>query len=162
MPGFGWAFYGVNAMVDKITITYIGPKSEKKDTITGSRIVFPRHKPVDVESDKAYTLLGFPTVFIEHKDLDAHLEGVQAQEELQQAVVENLEKLAAEQAAANDVTVDVNGEVIDLSKLTSVKLKTLVESLDLDLKQGAQEKVGEFALRVRDAINDMPPAPRPE
>jgi hypothetical protein len=141
-------------MVDKITITYIGPKSEKKDTITGSRIVFPRYKPVDVESDKAYTLLGFPTVFIEHKDLEEHLGSVQAQGKLSQAEAERLAQLAAEEAAANDMTVTVGEEVIDLSKLTSVKLKTLVESLDLDLKQGAQEKVAEFALRVRDAIRN--------
>lgn len=145
-------------MADKIIITYIGPKSEKKDTITGSRIVFPRHKPVEVDSDVAYRLLGFPTVFIEHKNLDEHLGGVQAQEEARQAEKERLAKLAADEAAANNMTVEINGTPTDLSKLTSVKLKTLIESLDLDLTQGAQEKVGEFALRVRDAIRNTVPA----
>jgi|SRR5471030_142331 len=139
-------------MADKVTITYIGPKAEKKDTITGSRIVFPRHKAVDVDSAVAYTLLGFPTVFIEHKDLKAHLNDVLAKEEASAAEAETLAQLAAVEAAANDMTVEIDGVVTDLSKLNSVKLKTLVESLDLKIEQGPQEPLADFAKRIRDAI----------
>lgn len=58
-------------MPNKIAVVYIGPKEKKRDTITGSRLVFPRHKPVDVESAIAHQLLDFPTVFIRHDELES-------------------------------------------------------------------------------------------
>lgn len=36
-------------MSEKIAVVYIGPKPVKKDTITGSRTLFPRLEPVHVE-----------------------------------------------------------------------------------------------------------------
>ena len=33
-------------MSDKIAVVYIGDKPSKKDTVTGSRLVFPRHTAV--------------------------------------------------------------------------------------------------------------------
>ena len=61
-------------MSDKIAVVYIGDKPSKKDTVTGSRLVFPRHTAVDVESHIAMQLLEFPTVWIRHEALAGELE----------------------------------------------------------------------------------------
>lgn len=60
-------------MTHKIAVVYIGPKPKKKDTVAGSRLVFPRHKPVLVEQDLAYQLLDFPSVWITEEELEDHL-----------------------------------------------------------------------------------------
>ncbi|EOY1038784.1 hypothetical protein ACT7PM_005581, partial [Escherichia coli] len=41
-------------MSEKIAVVYIGPKPVKKDTITGSRTLFPRLEPVHVDSAMAW------------------------------------------------------------------------------------------------------------
>ena len=61
-------------MSDKIAVVYIGDKPSKKDTVTGSRLVFPRHTAVDVESHIAMQLLEFPSVWIRHEALAGELE----------------------------------------------------------------------------------------
>ncbi|MFJ5507881.1 hypothetical protein [Pectobacterium jejuense] len=53
----------------------------------------------------------------------------------------------------NSWVVKVGNDDVDLAKLTSVQLATLVEAEDLaDLRQGAQEKADDFRARVREAI----------
>lgn len=136
-------------MSDKIAVVYIGDKPSKKDTVTGSRLVFPRHEAVDVESHIAMQLLAFPTVWIRHDALAGALE---RQETIAKAEAEEQERLAAEAARLAEEQSMVVGTV-DLAKLTSAQLATLVEGEDLGIeKQGAKENVGEFRVRVRDAM----------
>lgn len=136
-------------MSDKIAVVYIGDKPSKKDTVTGSRLVFPRHTAVDVESHIAMQLLEFPTVWILHEALAGELE---RQETTAQAAAKEKELLAAEQARLAEEQSMVVGER-DLAKMTSAQLATLVEGEDLDIEpQGPQEKVPEYRVRVRDAL----------
>ena len=136
-------------MSDKIAVVYIGDKPSKKDTVTGSRLVFPRHTAVDVESHIAMQLLEFPSVWIRHEALAGELE---RQETTAQAAAEEKELLAAEQARLAEEQSMVVGER-DLAKLTSAQLATLIEGEDLGIEQkGPQEKVDDFRVRVRDAM----------
>lgn len=136
-------------MSDKIAVVYIGDKPSKKDTITGSRLVFPRHTAVDVESHIAMQLLEFPTVWIRHEALAGELE---RQETIVLVAAEEQERLAAEQARLAEEQSMIVGER-DLAKMTSAQLATLVEGEDLCIEpQGPQEKVGDFRVRVRDAL----------
>ena len=136
-------------MSDKIAVVYIGDKPSKKDTVTGSRLVFPRHTPVDVESHIAMQLLEFPTVWIRQEALAGALE---RQETIERMEAEERERLAAEASRLAEEQSMVVGTV-DLAKLTSAQLATLVEGEDLGIeKQGAKENVGEFRIRVRDAL----------
>ncbi|WP_421303705.1 hypothetical protein [Aeromonas veronii] len=136
-------------MSDKIAVVYIGEKPSKKDTVTGSRLVFPRHIPVDIESHIAMQLLVFPSVWIRAEQLAEELER-QEQEAL--AVATAVARQAEEAARiAAEQSMEVGGR--DLTKLTSTQLATLVIGEDLNIAaQGAQEKVGDFRIRVRDAL----------
>ncbi|HHQ4466748.1 hypothetical protein [Aeromonas veronii] len=136
-------------MSDKIAVVYIGDKPSKKDTVTGSRLVFPRHTPVDVESHIAMQLLEFPTVWIRQEALAGALE---RQETIARMEAEEQERLAAEAARLAEEQSMVVGD-IDLAKLTSAQLATLIEGEDLGIEQkGPQEKVDDFRVRVRDAM----------
>lgn len=136
-------------MSDKITVVYIGDKPSKKDTVTGSRLVFPRHTAVDVESHIAMQLLEFPTVWIRHEALAGELA---RQETAAEKEALELERVAAEAARLAEEQSMVVGER-DLAKMTSAQLATLVEGEELDIEpQGPQEKVPEYRVRVRDAL----------
>lgn len=139
-------------MPNKIAVVYIGLKEKKRDTITGSRLVFPRHKPVDVESAIAHQLLDFPTVFIRYDELESTLNLQQASEQEHAELAAQLIEQAKLEAAKNSFVLKIGGDDVDIAKLTSVQLATLVESEDLDIKQAAQEKVDDFRARVREAI----------
>lgn len=142
--------------MSKVSVVYIGPKPKKKDTVTGSRLVFPRHKPVLVDQDVAYQLLDFPNVWITEDELEHHL---QITSEREQAIErERKAKEAAEQAAQfeSSMVVSLKGEEIDLAKLNSAKLKTLIAANELDIAaKGAQEDVEDFRRRVRDSIRGL-------
>ena len=136
-------------MSDKIAVVYIGDKPSKKDTVTGSRLVFPRHTPVDVESHIAMQLLEFPTVWVSKEALAGTLE---RQETIAKMEAEEQGRLAAEAARLAEEQSMVVGD-IDLAKLTSAQLATLIEGEDLGIEQkGPQEKVDDFRVRVRDAL----------
>ncbi|HHG0427094.1 TPA: hypothetical protein ACPTCW_003756 [Yersinia enterocolitica] len=139
-------------MPNKIAVVYIGLKEKKRDTITGSRLVFPRHKPVEVESAIAHQLLDFPTVFIRHDELESTLNLQQASEQEHAELAAQLIEQAKLEAAKNSFVLKIGGDEVDIAKLTSVQLATLVESEDLDIKQGAQERVDDFRARVREAV----------
>ncbi|WP_315707543.1 HWE histidine kinase domain-containing protein [Brenneria uluponensis] len=139
-------------MAETISIAYIGTKDKKRDTITGSRLIFPRHQPVAVEPAIAHQLLDFPTVWVRSDEMKAVLENADKNAEAQAKAVATEQARLAALAAANSFLVKVGNDDIDLAKLTSTQLATLVESEDLDLKQGAQEKVDDFRARVRDAL----------
>ncbi len=136
-------------MSDKIAVVYIGDKPSKKDTVTGSRLVFPRHTAVDVESHIAMQLLEVPTVWIRHEALAGELARQETAAEME---AQELERLAAEAARLAEEQSMVVGTV-DLAKLTSAQLNTLIEGEDLGIEQkGPQEKVDDFRVRVRDAL----------
>ncbi|EGR3850401.1 hypothetical protein [Vibrio cholerae] len=143
-------------MTHKIAVVYIGPKPKKKDTVAGSRLVFPRHKPVLVEQDLAYQLLDFPSVWITEEELEDHLKLLdeKAQAMAHQRAEQEAMQEAEEKAAS--MVVMLNGEELDLDKLNSAKLKTLIAANELDIApKGAQEEVTEFRVRVRDYLRRM-------
>ncbi|EKF9690585.1 hypothetical protein O1C91_000973 [Vibrio cholerae] len=143
-------------MTHKIAVVYIGPKPKKKDTVAGSRLVFPRHKPVLVEQDLAYQLLDFPSVWITEEELEDHLKLLdeKAQAMAHQRAAQKAMQEAEEKAAS--MVVMLNGEELDLDKLNSAKLKTLIAANELDIApKGAQEEVTEFRVRVRDYLRRM-------
>ncbi|EGQ9393560.1 MULTISPECIES: hypothetical protein [Vibrio] len=143
-------------MTHKIAVVYIGPKPKKKDTVAGSRLVFPRHKPVLVEQDLAYQLLDFPSVWITEEELEDHLKLLdeKAQAMAHQRAAQEAMQEAEEKAAS--MVVMLNGEELDLDKLNSAKLKTLIAANELDIApKGAQEEVTEFRVRVRDYLRRM-------
>ncbi|HGS5378882.1 TPA: hypothetical protein ACMDQZ_003273 [Vibrio cholerae] len=143
-------------MTHKIAVVYIGPKPKKKDTVAGSRLVFPRHKPVLVEQDLAYQLLDFPSVWITEEELEDHLKLLdeKAQAMAHQRAAQEAMQEAEEKAVS--MVVMLNGEELDLDKLNSAKLKTLIAANELDIApKGAQEEVTEFRVRVRDYLRRM-------
>ncbi|ENA7732700.1 hypothetical protein ABGT00_004738 [Escherichia coli] len=136
-------------MSEKIAVVYIGPKPVKKDTITGSRTLFPRLEPVHVDSAMAWQLLGFPDVWVRHEELDDVLKKQQQNEQLRQA---QERVLAARAEAGNSFVVSVNGQEVDLSKLTSARLATLCEAEELDIHKDPKETAEAFRIRVREAF----------
>lgn len=136
-------------MAEPIDLVYIGDKPVKKDTVTLSDLIFPRFEPVPTPADIALRLLRFPAVWRKASDLPS----VKSEyESAQKAAEEEAERLAAEEAArlaAENMIVEPYG---DIGKLTSAKARTLVEAEGLDIEQGAQEPIGEFRVRVRDAL----------
>ena len=131
-----------------VDIVYIGEKPVKRDTVTGSRLMFPRFAPVPVEKAIALQLLEYPTVWRRAEDLEKVERERQAAAD---AAAEEAARLAGEEAerlAAADMRV---GE-LDLGKMSSAKLQTLAEAEDLGIKQEPQEKVDDFRVRVRDAL----------
>lgn len=136
--------------MDKVNLVYIGQKPFKKDTVTGSRLLFPRGKPVATPSDVAWRLLAHPTVWIREDCMSEW----QAEQERQQAEVrqaaEERERLDELERQKRDMNC---GDYGDLGRLTAAQLRTLVEGAELDVPaQGAQEKVDAYRLRVRDAL----------
>lgn len=150
IAGLFFSLTGEMTVSDKIAIAYIGDKPMKKDTVTGSRMVFPRHTPVDVESHIAMQLLEFPTVWVRADALDGTLEkqkiAAKMAEEAAARLAADAERLAAEQSMV------VEHLDLDLGKMTSAQLATTVEKFELGIKQGAGEKVDVFRVRVRDAL----------
>ena len=133
-------------------IAYIGPKDTKIDRVSGSRLVFPRFDPLEVEKEHALLLLRFPDVFVEEKDLAV------AKKRIEEKEAEALAKAEAEVAAQEKEVADasrvieMDGKKVDLRKYTEAKLKTLVEACDLVVEpKQATEKVADYCDRVYEA-----------
>lgn len=131
-----------------VEIVYIGEKPVKRDTVTGSRLMFPRFEPVPVEKAIALQLLEYPTVWRRAEDLEKVERERQAAADAAAEEAARLAEEEAERLAAADMHV---GE-LDLGKMSSAKLQTLAEAEDLGIKQEPQEKVDDFRVRVRDAL----------
>lgn len=138
--------------MEKVELIYIGKKPFKKDTVTNSRLIFPKGKPVAVPSDTAWRLLAHPTVWIRADEMKGHLKALDEQEaqrlqdEIERRQLDEIERLKRDM---------VCGEYGDIGKLTAAQLRTLVEGAELAVEpQGAQEKVDDFRLRVRDALRE--------
>ncbi|KHA56857.1 hypothetical protein NM74_09645 [Aeromonas hydrophila] len=140
-------------MSDKIAIVYIGDKPMKKDTVTGSRLVFPRHTSVDVESHIAMQLLEYPTVWRKSDEL----EDVLAQQSELEAAVAEAARRAEEDAArlAAEQSMLVEHLSLDLAKMTSAQLATVAEKYELHVKQETGERVDDFRTRIRDALRAL-------
>ncbi|HED3065087.1 TPA: hypothetical protein R4057_002040 [Kluyvera ascorbata] len=136
--------------MEKINLVYIGPKPFKKDTVTGSRLLFPRGKPVATPSDVAWRLLAHPLVWIREDEI---AEWGAEQERLREEAIREAEEQARRDELERQKR-DMNcGEYGDIGRLTAAQLRTLVEGAELDVQpQGAQEKVDVYRLRVRDAL----------
>lgn len=136
--------------MEKVDLVYIGKKKFKKDTVTGSRLMFPQGKVVPTPADVAFRLLAHPDVWIRADDLKGYQEE-QARLSAQALLDEEDRQRRAElEQQKRDMTC---GEYGDLGKMTAAQLRTLVEGAELVIEsQGAQEKVDAFRLRVRDAL----------
>lgn len=143
-------------MSEQVAVVYIGPKAVKHDTVTGSRMIFPRHQPVTVAASLAYQLLAFPSVFIPAERLQAFLAAEQAEQQQEQQQRERDAQLAQQrqEAEQKSFTLEVEGESIDISKYTVAQLNTFVEAQALMIQKGAQEKADDFRARVRDAYRE--------
>ncbi|OZU10003.1 hypothetical protein CCO48_24695 [Salmonella enterica subsp. enterica serovar Altendorf] len=139
-------------MSEKIAIVYIGEKNVKRDTITGSRAVFPRLQPVHVDSKVAYQLLEFPDVWVRHEKVEETLKQQEEEKRLKEKELARQREEEARLAAENSFVVNVQGDELDISKYTLAQLLTLNESEELGLKKDAKESAGDFRVRVRDAL----------
>ncbi|EBQ9987830.1 hypothetical protein DSF30_06020 [Salmonella enterica subsp. enterica serovar Oranienburg] len=139
-------------MSEKIAIVYIGEKNVKRDTITGSRAVFPRLQPVHVDSEVAYQLLEFPDVWVRHEKVEETLKQQEEEKRLKEKELARQREEEARLAAENSFVVNVQGDELDISKYTLAQLLTLNESEELGLKKDAKESAGDFRVRVRDAL----------
>ncbi|WP_115061260.1 hypothetical protein [Photobacterium damselae] len=142
--------------MSKISIAYIGDKPFKKDIITGSLLVFPQYQPIDVEAPTAFMLLQYPKVWIRSEDIEMVKEQKQLAADERAKLLENEQKERKALELEKSMVVTVADEELDLSKLTSAKLTTLIEANDWDLEpKGAQEPIDEFRTRVRDFIRRL-------
>lgn len=147
--------------MSKIDIVYIGNKPKKKDTITGSRLVFPRHKAVSVENDIAQRLLDYPDVWVPKEDAEKVIAKQQAKDE---AIAEQLAKQKAAQASADlelNMVVVVNEEQLDIAKYSSRQLDTLVEAEELIIT-AKKKPVPDYRLAIRDALREKNGTPELE
>ncbi|KQJ12601.1 hypothetical protein [Escherichia coli] len=101
-------------MSEKIAVVYIGPKPVKKDTLTGSRTLFPRLEPVHVDSALAWQLLAFPDVWVRHEELDGVLKKQQQDEQLRQAQQAQEREQVALAEAENSFVVSVGGQDVEI------------------------------------------------
>ncbi|GAA4493470.1 hypothetical protein [Pseudaeromonas paramecii] len=136
-------------MAETIDIVYIGTKPVKKDTITGSRLQFPRMTPIPVPADIVPMLLDHPTVWRKAADMATVK---QEQEAAAKQAAEEAARLEAEEAARREAENFLIEGIGDLGKMTSPQLATLCEAHELGIKKEAQESVPDFKVRVRDAI----------
>jgi len=139
--------------MSKIDIVYIGNKPKKKDTVTGSRLVFPRHKSVSVESDIAERLLDYPEVWVLKEDAE---KVIAKQEAKAEAIAEELEKQKKAQESADleqSMIVLVNEEQLDIAKYSSRQLDTLVEAEDLTIVVN-KKPVAKYREAIRDILRE--------
>jgi hypothetical protein len=141
-------------MSDKTKIVYVGKKSLKKDTITGSRLLFKPNVPVDVDANVALRLLQYPKVWVE---VGQEEDALEEQKRIEDARIE-AEKIAAAEKAQEElnnslVVIGADKEVIDLAKYNGGQVQTLAESEEL--KIAVQPKpVAEYKVAVRDAMHE--------
>ena len=140
-------------MADKISIAYIGPKPKKKDTVTGSRLVFIRNKPMDVEESIATRLLDFPKVWVLGEDVKAAIKAQKEKEAKKQKEAEELLKAQKQEQADANMMVIINGETLDISKYTSKQLVTVIEAEELEVET-AKSPIEPYRLAIRNALRE--------
>ncbi|MBM7070877.1 hypothetical protein JQC92_02325 [Shewanella sp. 202IG2-18] len=139
-------------MSAKISITYIGEKPVKKDTITGSRLVFQKDKPVEVVEDIAYRLLDYPKVWVTTESAkDVISARIKKAKELEKRKAEEAEKLKQE-IINNSVFAIIDGVNTDITKFNSNQLATLEEAHDLVIDNDSKKPVAKYRAAVRDEL----------
>lgn len=138
-------------MAETINLVYIGSKPVKKDTTYGTHISFPPGVAIPVPLEVAYKFLSHPDVWVKESD---YSEVKETQEEKIKA-----ERLAAEKAEEERLIALKSASLVidgfgDLGKLSSTKLKTIVESESLGIEINPGELVRDYAVRVRDALKE--------
>ena len=139
-------------MSDKLSIAYIGDKAQKRDTITGSRLIFKKGESMAVETAIARRLLEYPKVWVEAEGAQALIEANEKAAADKLEAEAKAEEDAAKQAKADSfLAKDAAGEVMDLAKLSGPQLNTLVEAEELTITT-KQKPVADYRLAVRDAL----------
>lgn len=137
-------------MSNKIAIVYVGSQAEKKDTVCGTGLVFPRLQPIDVPNELAPKFLRFKDVWVPQDQAQSYVDNQAAKAKQAAELAAQAAELEAQAAEEASLVVDGFG---DLGKMTSVQLATIAESEGLAIdKKGAREKLGDYAIRVRDAL----------
>lgn len=141
--------------MSKVQIVYIGPKERKRDTITGSRQVFPRLKPIEVTEEAAAILLRFENTFVHVDELDGKLKEHEEAEAKKAALEEELKKQAKLEAEQASFLVNIGGEDVDISKLAAAKIHTHIVAAGLDIKgQQSGESADDYRKRVRAELKE--------
>lgn len=139
-------------MSDKLSIVYVGNKAKKKDTVTGSRLIFKKGEPMPVDVHIARRLLEYPKVWVEESEAKAVIKKAEEDEKLAKEQAEKLAKEQAENDLKNScVTKDSEGNPLDLAKYNGSQLQTLVESEDLEIEANPKP-VADYRFAVRDAM----------
>lgn len=137
--------------MSKIEVVYIGPKKFKKDTVTGSRLVFPQHKVVPVDADVAHRLLEYPAVFVLAEDAKAVINKQKRKESaLAKAKQELEDEQKAAQVAESFIVMVADGE-LDIAKYSVNQLSTLIEAEDLEITE-PKNPPKPYRLAIRDAL----------
>jgi hypothetical protein len=133
-----------------VSVVYIGNKKIKRDTVCHSGIEFPPMIPVPVPLTIAVKLLKHRGVWRRADEVEA-LEN-ERREAAELAAMREEEEAERQRMQEEEDNFYFDG-IGDLAKMTGPQLATQAESLELDIEpKGAQERVDEFRLRVRDAI----------
>lgn len=147
--------------MSKVSIVYIGVKPKKKDTVTGSRLIFSRLKPVNVDTDIAEQLLDYPDVWV----LETDAKDVIAKQEVKaKAIAQALQAKKAAQVFVEleeSMIVIVDGEQLDIGKYSSKQLDTLVEAEDLTITE-RKKPVTPYRAAIRDALREKNGTPEAE
>lgn len=136
-------------MSETVNLVYIGAKPEKKDTSYGSGLVFPAGEAIPVPAEFVPKLLKHKDVWVKQSDYAAVKKQQAADAKAAKEAAIAAEAAQKAKLEAESLEVETYG---DLGKLTSAKLKTIVESEGLELSINSGETVKEFAYRVRDAL----------
>lgn len=139
--------------MSKVQIVYIGPKERKRDTITGSRQVFPRLKPIEVTEETAAILLRFENTFVHVDKLESKIKEQKEAEAHKAALEEERKKQAEIEAEQASFLVSIGGEEVDISKLAAAKIHTYIVAAGLDIKgQQSGESAEDYRKRVRSEL----------
>ena len=141
-------------MSDKLSIVYVGKKAKKKDTITGSRLIFKRGEATPVDVDIARRLLEYPKVWVEESEAKDVIEKSLSDEKSAQEQADILAKEQAKQAQQESfLAKDGAGDTLDLAKCTGPQLVTLVEAEGITV-EAKQSPVSDYRIAVRDALRE--------
>ncbi len=136
-------------MTETVNLVYIGAKPEKRDTTYGSGLVFPAGEAIPVPTEFVPKLLKHKDVWVKESDYAAVKKQQAADAKAAEEAAIAAEAALKAKLEAESLEVETYG---DLGKLTSAKLKTIVESEGLSLSINPGETVKDFAYRVRDAL----------
>lgn len=144
--------------MSKLNIVYIGPKPQKRITVSGKRFIFPQGKPVAIDDEIAYNLLEFTGVFAEEKDAADAMKAISDAAEKEAKRKAAIAKEQEKQAEEESWVVLVDGEEKDISKYTIAKLKTIIVAEELAVETDNVE-LKDLREAVRSALRAKNSAP---